>query len=181
MGRRMTVSVLNEYLQLAAHVVVILGLPLAILLLYREKVRERRDREYGTYNALDDKYIQFLEMCLEHPNLDVSDFPRQDQRQPTEAELRQVQILLTILVSILERAFLMYKDQSTEIKKRQYAGWVDYMKDWCSRPIFRSQWPTLGKQFDSAFLDFMNELMASTEASGAGQQDAPADARTSCG
>lgn len=37
----MTVSVLNEYLQLAAHVVTILGLPLAILLLYREKIRER--------------------------------------------------------------------------------------------------------------------------------------------
>lgn len=65
---------------------------------YREKIRERRDREYGTYNALDDKYVQFLEMCLEHPDLDVFDVPRQDRRQPTEAERRQEQMLLTILI-----------------------------------------------------------------------------------
>ena len=55
-------STLTDYFQVAAHIVTILGLPLAIFLYYQEKKKGRRDREYGTYNALDDKYIQFLDL-----------------------------------------------------------------------------------------------------------------------
>ncbi|MGB5157786.1 hypothetical protein [Desulfobacterium sp. N47] len=56
----MNIASINEYLQIITSVVTILGLPLAVLLFYLEKRKERRDREYGTYNALDDKYIYFL-------------------------------------------------------------------------------------------------------------------------
>ena len=152
----MTVAVLTSYLDLGAKVVTILGFPLAIYLFYDDKKKERRDREYGTYNALDDKYVQFLQLCLNYPDLDIFDVPSEEGRDPTPAQRRQEQILFTILISILERAFLMYKDQSTTLKKRQWTGWVDYMKDYCSRENFRREWPTLGPQFDSSFVEFVN-------------------------
>lgn len=171
----MNISILTDYLKVAAHIVTILGLPLAIFLYYQEKKKERRDREYGTYNALDDKYIQFLELCIEHADLDVFDVPLEDRNKSSPKQRRQEQILFTILISILERAFLMYKDQSSEIKKRQWTGWVDYMRDYCSRENFRREWKKLGEQFDTEFVGLMNRLIAEAKAGSSGQQEDAAD------
>lgn len=156
----MNVASLNDYLQVAAHVVTILGLPLGLSLFYHEKLRERRDREYGTYNALDDKYIHFLELCLERPHLDVFDLPQgagsDDEASSRE---RQEQVLFMILISILERAYLMYQDQSSEVRRRQWVGWVAYMEGYCRRANFRRFWPRLGPEFDTDFVAFMQALI----------------------
>nr|WP_321409923.1 hypothetical protein [uncultured Carboxylicivirga sp.] len=93
---------LNNYLQIASSIVTILGLPLALYLFYNDKKKERKEREYGTYNALDDKYIHFLEMCLEKPELDVIEYSKDECKNNKE---RQEQIMFLILISILERAF----------------------------------------------------------------------------
>lgn len=174
----MSVALLNDYFQIVANLVTILGLPLAIFIFYQEKQRERRDREYGTYNALDDKYIAFLEQCLEKPDLNVFDFdlPR-DSSADDESwrKSRQEQILFTILISILERAFLMYQDQDTEVKERQYKGWVGYMEDYCKRENFRRLWPQLGPQFDTGFVEFMNGLVERTRPEKAVSQKAGAE------
>nr|CBX28143.1 unknown protein [uncultured Desulfobacterium sp.] len=70
---------------------------------------------------------------------------------------RQEQVLFLILISILERAYLMYHDQSTDIKKRQWTGWVEYIRDYCRKENFRRRWPTLGPQFDKGFVTFMEK------------------------
>jgi hypothetical protein len=152
----METTILNDYLQMITSVVTILGLPLALYLFYSDKKKERKEREYGTYNALDDKYIHFLEMCLEKPELDVIEYSKEKSVSNKE---KQEQILFLILISILERAFLMYNDQSTKVKERQWAGWVEYMKDYCHKDNFRKRWPELGPQFDRQFVGFMNSLM----------------------
>lgn len=148
---------LSDYIQIISGIVTILGLPLALFLFYNEKKKERKDREYGTYNALDDKYIHFLELCLEKPELDVIEYPGNSDNNPKD---RQEQILFLILISNLERAFLMYHDQSTKIKESQWSGWVAYMKDYARKENFRRKWPELGPQFDKRFVEFMNTLMA---------------------
>jgi hypothetical protein len=51
----MNILSVKEFLELSTHVITILGLPVAIFIYYQEKKKDRRDREYGTYNALDDK------------------------------------------------------------------------------------------------------------------------------
>ena len=159
----MYITLLNNYPQIAAHLVTILGLPLALLLFYQEKRRERKDREYGTYNALDDKYIHFLELCLEKPDLDVFDLPLESKSgNDANRTHRQEQMLFTILISIFERAYLMYRNQKTDLKERQFKGWVEYMEDYCKRENFRRQWPALGAQFDSEFVKFMNKRIDKT-------------------
>ena len=101
----------------------ILGRPFAIFLFYQEKIKKRRDREFGTHNVNDGKYIHFLEMCQERPDLDVLDIPLESNIHGTKfLQKRQEQILFTILISIFERAYLMYSDRITEIKNRQWMG-----------------------------------------------------------
>lgn len=86
----METTILNDYLQMITSVVTILGLPLALYLFYSDKKKERKEREYGTYNALDDKYIHFLEMCLEKPELDVIEYSKEKSVSNKE---KQEQIL----------------------------------------------------------------------------------------
>ncbi|MBN2807559.1 MAG: hypothetical protein JXR22_12950 [Prolixibacteraceae bacterium] len=152
----METKTLIDLIQIVSGIVTILGLPLALVLFFNEKRKERKEREYGTYNALDDKYIRFLELCLEKPELDVIEYPIN-----TDVKLkdRQEQILFLILISNLERAFLMYHDQSNKIKESQWLGWVAYMKDYAKKDNFRKKWPELGTQFDKQFVEFMDSLM----------------------
>ena len=54
----------NEVLGAWASVVQLIGIPVAIGVYGLNKRRERLDREYGTYHALDDKYIEYLKLAV---------------------------------------------------------------------------------------------------------------------
>ena len=64
-----------------------------------------------------------------------------------------------LLRDILERAFLMYHDQSTEIKRKQWSGWEEYIHDYCQRKNFRAAWHIGGSQFDSDFQNYMKKAL----------------------
>lgn len=153
--------------EILANIATLLGVPIAIWLFANEKRRERLDREYGTYDALDEKYIDYLKLCLEHPNLDVYDYTKSEIDQFLYKKNQKIEknelILFTILISIFERSFLMYKDQSTALKKEQWAGWDEYIKDYASRDNFRLAWKILGTQFDANFLHYMDQVMLATK------------------
>ena len=129
----------------------LIGIPVAIGVYYFNKRRERLDREYGTYNALDERYISYLELCLQHPDLDVADTPKPNMPVLSTDQEHKQRILFTILVSIMERAFLMYSDKSDRIRSEQWDGWSDYIRDWCSRPNFANALPGISNQFDKRF------------------------------
>ncbi len=159
----MTLDSLQQIVEIVASSISILGIPVGIYLYYTAKRREQLDREYGTYNALDEKYTEFLKLCLENWELDVFDVPLESKKKLTPEQLRKEQILFLILISILERAYLMYKDQSTKIKKAQFAGWESYMRTWSSRANFRRVWKQAGidaETFDKDFYKHMNALVA---------------------
>lgn len=149
---------LKEILEILTYLSTILGIPLAIYLFYQEKKKERIDREWGTYNALDDKYVEFLRLCLENIDLDVFDIRMKSRNKMTNEQKRRELIIFTILISIFERAFLMYRDQSSKIKKTQLLGWNDYILDWTKRDNFRKAWTVLGDQFDVDFINYMNKI-----------------------
>jgi hypothetical protein len=151
----------KDLLDILSSLATILGIPIAILLFYNEKRRERKDREYGTYNALDDKYIDYLRLCLDNPDLDVFDIPLAHKGELTVEQERREMALLGILISILERAFLMYRDQSTKLKKSQWIGWDAYVREWSARANFRRAWKLIeGEQFDADFVAYLNMLIS---------------------
>jgi hypothetical protein len=161
----MTLQSVKDILQVLSYGAVLFGIPWGLYQHYRAVKREQRDRELGTYNALDEKYIEYQQLCLAHPELDVSDVPHPSPPSLSPAQERKEVILFTILMSIFERAYLMYSDQSTSVKQRQWSGWDDYIQGFCRRQNFRRSWEVSGTTFDSSFQAYM---AASIERSGKG-------------
>ena len=100
-------------------------------------------------------------------DLDVFDItlPAQKKKATVEQE-RKEQIIFSILVSMLERAYLMHKDQSTKVMKAQFAGWEQYMRAWSSRENFRRSWNHPGfdpQTYDESFYKYMNSMVEAYE------------------
>lgn len=144
-------------LDLLVKIAQVVGIPVGVWVYAYNKRRERQAREYATYHALDEKYIDYLRLCLENDDLDVADHEMDDPPKRTPAIRHRELLVFTILISILERAFLMYKGQADPIRKKQWSGWEDYTASWFDRENFQEAWDKLG-QFDEDFLCFMSEL-----------------------
>ncbi len=146
---------LLDYLDAIGKTVVILGLPLAYFQYKRTKRKEKKDREYGTYNALDEKYLEFQKLCLDHPYLNIFDIPDKAPEKLNAKQEKEELILLTMLFSIFERAYLLYSDQYSDIKKKQWVGWDSYIKSYCKRENFLRAWEVSGSTFDTDFEKYM--------------------------
>jgi hypothetical protein len=148
--------------QIAANVTVILGFPIIVIRYFRATRKEAKDREYGTYNALDDKYLEFQRICLANPRLDIFDIPLTATPENTPEEKAQELVAFTFLMSVFERAYLMYQEQRPGIRIRQWLGWHEYIESYCRRENFRQAWKVSGKTFDGNFQAFMDHLIKST-------------------
>jgi len=71
---------------------------------------------------------------------------------------------MILLVSIFERAFLMYYDHEDSVRQRQWSGWHAYIRDYCKRANFRDAWLDIGEQFDTDFHVFMAAELRSASA-----------------
>jgi hypothetical protein len=130
---------------------------------WRSVRREQLDREYGTYNALDDKYHDFLNLCLQRPRLDIFDIQDAKPLPLSDEEKKEELIIFTILISIFERAYLMYFRQSSKLRRRQWSGWEDYIRDYAKRKNFQEAFRISGITFDTDFQVFMNAIMKSAK------------------
>jgi len=126
----------------------------------REAVRQREARVTETYNALDDRYIDYVKLCMQHPELDAFDTPLHRDRPATEAEKRGESMMFSILLSVMERSFLMYRDQSDAFKKAQWTAWETYVKSWVGRKNFVDEWRKTRTEFDHDFAVYMDGVIA---------------------
>ena len=156
----MSMETFQDYLDVALGCIEFVGVPVAITLFYRAKRREQRDREYGTYDALDDGYTAYLQLALDNPDLDVADTPLpQPVAQAPERDHREL-IVFSVLLSLLERAFLMYADKSDSVRQQQWSGWETYIHAWCGRENFRRMWGVQGNGYDGRFTSYMKSRLA---------------------
>src|ERR1700730_16725096 len=94
--------------------------PIALFTYFQTKKKEQQQREEGTYHSLDEKYLQYQELCLRYSGLDVFDYPSNNPRDLSDQEKKQELIMFTILVSLFERAFLMYRGHTEELREMQW-------------------------------------------------------------
>lgn len=142
---------------LGADLVAILGVPAALYVFLLEKRRERRDREYGTYHALDEKYLEFLKLAVQHPELDLYPSPKLPLEDTPQNLRAQRLAMFEFLVSIFERAHIMYVQQGGPGRDAQWLGWRAYIRQLKAAPGFPSLWHAVGSnQFDSTFVRFMD-------------------------
>lgn len=141
---------LKDLLEVLSYIAILLGIPAGLVQYYRTARKEQLDREYGTYNALDEKYL--FDVPDEHPT------------KLTTEQTKEELVAFTVLFALFERAYLMYSDQSTLIKGRQWTGWEQYIVAYCSRKNFRAAWKLSGSTFDSHFQDYMKSRLAASKA-----------------
>jgi hypothetical protein len=132
----------KDELEALTRFVVIVGIPVGLVQAWWRYRKEQKAREYGTYNALDERYIDFQRLCLTNP-----------------IQRKEELIAFTLLFSIFERAFLMYSEQPWWVRRRQWTGWHDYLVDYCTRSNFRRAWTTSGETFDTRFQAYMAKLL----------------------
>jgi hypothetical protein len=178
---------------LLANVATFLGIPLAIIVLIRDRQQARRAAELETYRALQSEYAEFLRLCLEHPELGLYDYKPQPTSAPTGEHQARRMIAYEMWVSMCESAFFLYhQDHRSSFRRRQWTGWDQYMRDWAERDDFRRAWTEhLGYQFDSEFVSYLGAIVREAEerhnkplqpTSGARAADAgpPADGAARC-
>lgn len=153
----------NVALSSLSYIVTLMGIPVFLYSYIRNLVEERKQKEYGTYDALDKQYIEFQQLAISYPRLNVADFELDNPPTDLSQEESMVQrVLFSILISLFERAYLMYKDKSRTIRRSQWSGWDIYIEKYCRRPSFVAAWfngqepdPNFSAEFDEDFERYM--------------------------
>lgn len=152
-------DILSQYLEITTHIITILGVPTAIYVYLKEQKKQREEREYGTFDALDDKYIEIQQLCLGYPELDIFDSPFANAKDLSEEEKKQEEAILLIRISIFERAFLMYQQNTSKGRKGQWDGWKREIIEWFSRSNFTAVWEEHAHYFDKDFFEYFNRFV----------------------
>lgn len=157
---------IKDILESLSYIIIILGFPTAIIRYFQNIKREQEDRkkeqkgrEYGTYDALDKKYLEFLSTCLANPELDIFDIPDKEPSILNPIQKKKEIIAFTMLISVFERAYFMYRDQTGDARRDQWPGWLEYIKGYCRRKNFIEAWNISGLTFDETFQKFMRDLI----------------------
>jgi hypothetical protein len=95
---------------------------------------------------------------MENPDLDIYQVSESNNHNYTESQSARVLIIFEILISVFEKAYIMFRDKSTKIKKSKWIRWNEYMIEWMKRENFRQAWQYIGNQWDTGFEMHMNKL-----------------------
>jgi len=147
-----------QHLEVTTYLITILGLPFALYIYIDEQKNQRAEREYGTYDALNDKYIELQQLCLQYSKLDIFDSPFVNPNTLTEEE--QKQAILLIRRSIFERAFLMYQREAAQAKVDQWQGWEIDILEWLERKNFSDIWNIHKQYYDKTFVQYFDKKLA---------------------
>jgi hypothetical protein len=94
---------------------------------------------------------------MEDPEISIGEY-KYDSRDLSAGQKYKQMMLFHIFVSIIEEAYLL-RNGMTE---SQWKGWDDYIKDYCSTPLFQTLWfdggsPEIGwtNQFSGDFESYI--------------------------
>ena len=154
----------NKGLSSIAYIVGIAGFVPADITFVRKTLQEIKEKEEKIYLQIDEATFQINKLILAHPQLGVSWWQDQPTRPLSEEELVQQAILFDMLTALFERTFLVYQEASSKQRHAQWAGWEQFMLDYCRKQGYRNWWNLLvenheGPQYDKRFVRFMNEYI----------------------
>jgi len=160
-----------EWLEALTYIITILGLPGAIGVFVYEQRKERQNEEYELHRTLSQEYDDFLKLVLDHADLLLLQRDRSGGELTDEQKERK-HILLTMLVSLFEKAFIIvYDTNMSRDQRRRWLSWEDDMREWCRRADFRAELPRLLEGEDDEFGAY---ILAIAEAEAGQARPAPA-------
>ncbi len=148
---------LQKILGIIVAIITIITAPVALYVYQHEQNTLREERAYGTYDALDDKFIDLQKLCLNYSDLDVFETPFEKSPILNEKQKKQEEVLLLVRLALYERAFLMYRNADSQGKKEQWKGWELNVKTWLRRRNFREMWDSHASTFDDSFFNHFNK------------------------
>ena len=138
-----------------AAVVTVFGFPLAILTLYFSSRKDLEQRESAAYDGLDEGYLGFLRLAIEHPQLGLYPKPVPAPGLTPDQQIQRA-AMFEAMLSLFERAFIHRHNSSSRRHRAQWGGWHSYMKSWAEQPEFWTLFDAVnGAQYD---LEFVAEL-----------------------
>lgn len=148
-----------QFFELLSYIILIISAPIAVITYIISDNKEKADRQFGTYDALDDKFIEFQMLCLEKPYLNIFDIDDDNEVELTDLQKKEEIIAFSILFSIFERACIMYRERSYKDKGKQWEGWKEVMEEYAKRENFREAWTKNGFGWDHTFKRLMDDII----------------------
>jgi hypothetical protein len=134
--------------------------PLAVVAFLRVKKAEKFEKEYKTYDELDNRFFEYQKLALEYYDLDILDVPNNDPSLAFDKKRKQEMVAYAILFSLFERAFLMFSNQADAFRNRQWSGWKRFLDDFIRRECVRTAWHLSKETYDTDFQTFMDRKIA---------------------
>lgn len=146
----------KDILEALSYVATIVGIPIAIAVFIADRRKEQRHRARETFVEANARYIDYLRMCIENPELSCSEVAPSDPRLHKTGLDAKTLNGFAILISNLETGYVLYDEQR---HSKQWKGWHDYMVMWVRRSDFQKAWSVIGHFFDADFVAYVDALL----------------------
>ena len=143
--------------ELASFIITVVALPFAIIFFAWEQRKERDNEDEEQYQLLSDAYNDFLKVVLANPDLHLRS--NEPLLNPTSEQNERMLVIFDMLMSLFERAYLVaFKPRMSEVERRRWNSWDDYMREWCRRADFRNTLPQLLRGEDPEFQQYLRRI-----------------------
>lgn len=161
----------HDTLEFLHKLVFAVGIPISIYtFLYTHHV-ETENHQISVYDNTDRKFWEYEMLAMKYPHLGLTEASNTDVKlkhliKPDSALTSEdkaiARDILNLLISMYERAYIIYSDESSEFKKRQWAGWKIGLNRWLKNEKFISAWKNNGQDYDTEFQKYVNGLFQSS-------------------
>lgn len=155
---------IRSFFELVYYITVVLGVPVGVVQYIRTSAKERADREARIYDAVWASYIDYQRLSLQYPYLDVFEVPDEQPAPLTPSQAKEERVVLFILFSIFERAYLVYRDHPTPVTEAQWRGWDAHIRTYFRRANVRRAWSLGESTSDPRFSAYMRAVTPVREA-----------------
>jgi hypothetical protein len=140
--------------ELASFVVTALGLPFAIAFFVWGERKERDNEDEEAYQLLSNAYNDFLKIVLQNADLRLR--TNEPIPHPTPEQNERSLVIYDMLISLFERAYIVaWTENMSELEKRRWNSWDDFMREWCRRENFFNALPLLLRGEDPQFQKYI--------------------------
>ncbi len=140
--------------EFASFVVTALGLPFAIGFFIWGERKERDNEEEEAYQVLSNAYNDFLKVVLQNADLRLR--TNEPLANPTPEQNERILVIYDMLISLFERAYIVaWTEDMSELERRRWNSWDDFMREWCRRENFFNALPLLLRGEDPQFQQYI--------------------------
>lgn len=166
----MSFNKVHKWAEFASFLALILGVPFGLVDLHNHAVeaeenakKERVEAAEKVYQMVDQRFHEFVKLCVDHPRLDCYSIPRTGNIQLSEDEKIQQKLVYTELTDVFEVAYVQYhKTESNpeiqRIYKEQWSGWDAYIRKFFNRPAYVETWYDVRDEYDGGFVQYLNAM-----------------------